>query len=310
MSVDWRFLGEAVILQSTPRLAKEYGLNVDLPEERMIYGTSLKQFLAIIDAYGIILRKLVQEFRVSWEDIYSNSDIGKERLALAESMEIEKSDAVLDVGCGRGYFTTAVAKHSKFVVGLDWMDGLGRKGWWQRFKSTMQELSLRNNVLEVKGNASLMPFKSERFTISACVHGVRNFPDTAIVQHALKEMKRVTSKGGRVIVVESLPTAMTKAQSAHLKMFDCKVKYERGDRHFFTQDELINFFENAGLKNPLTKTFDFNLSAAPPFFLLNTLKLPEEKRTQAEKEYAEAVELVKKYGEASPPALVVEAIVE
>jgi len=309
MSVDWRFLGEAVILQSTPRLAKKYGLQIDLPEERMLYGTSPKQFLTIIEKYEAVLRKLFHEFRVSWKEIYSNSDIGKERLAVARRMEIKENDAVLDIGCGRGYSSAALAMHSRFVVSLDLMNGLGRKGWWQKFKLTMRELTLRDRIFGVKGNAALMPFNGT-FSAVVSVHGIRNFPDKATLQQALKEMKRVTRKGGRVIVVESLPVAVTKAQEAHLKMFNCKVKYSSGDMSFFAEKELINFFENADLKEYHTKTIDFNLSAAPPFFFLNILNLPEEKRARAEKEYSEAVQAVKKWGETSTPAFFVEALVE
>jgi len=309
MSVDWGLMGEGVILQSVPRLVKRHKVQAVLPEERTLYGSSSQEYNAFIGKYEAVLRQLFLEFGVSWKDVYLNSDVGKERLKLAEKMRIAADDNVLDVGCGRGYFTAAAARHGKSVVGLDLMNGLGRRGWWQKFKLIMRELHLHTKIVGVKGNVVTMPFRDETFSVTASVHAIRNFLDTKIIQGAFKEMKRVTKNGGRVFVVESLLSATNKAQEAHLKMFNCKVKYTRGELPFFTEGELANLLENAGLRRFHTKTFDFNLSAAPPFFFLNTSTLPEERRAEAEREYNEAVESVRKWGEASPPALFVEAIV-
>jgi len=308
--VDWRLLGEGLILQSVPRLVKRHRFQVVLPHERTLYGSSLQEFKDVIDKYEAALRQLFQEFGVSWKDVYLNSDVGKERLALAKKMQIAADDNVLDVGCGRGYFTAATALHCKSVVGLDLMNGFGRRGWWQKFKLAMRELYLYKRVIGVKGNVIKMPFRDETFSVTVSVHAIRNFLDVKIIQDAFKEMKRVTQKGGRVIVVESLPSATNKAQEAHLKMFSCKVKYTGGDMSFFTKGQLTSLLENAGLQKFSLKTFNFNLSAAPPFFFLNTSTLPEEQRAEAAREYNEAVEAVRRWGEASPPALFVEATVE
>jgi len=112
------------------------------------------------------------------------------------------------------------------------------------------------------------------------------------------------------VIVESLPYAKNKRQQAHLKMFNCKVKYTRSELPYFTENQIAKLLEEAGLGKFNVKTFDFNLSAAPPFFFLNTSNLPEEHKAKAEIEYRKAVEAVKKWGEASPPALYMETFVE
>jgi len=307
MSEDWRLLGEGVMIQSVPRLVKQHKVNVALPEEQTLYGSSMQQFIDFMAKYEQVLRQLLHEFGVSWKDVYLNSDVGKERLVLTEKMDIDQDDIVLDVGCGRGFFTIAVSYQAKFVIGLDLMNGLGRKGWWQRFKLTMRKLQLYNKVAGVKGNAAKMPFKDETFSVTSSVHAIRNFQDIKTIQYAFKEMKRVTKKDGRVIVVENLPLAKNKAQEAHLKMFNCKVKYSPGELPYLAEGELTNLLESAGLRIFKIKTFDFSLSVAPPYFLLNASMLPEEQRAEAVREYNEAVEAVKKYGETSPPILMVEA---
>lgn len=309
MGVDWRLLGEGVILQSVPKLLKRHRVRVVLPQERAIYGSSQQGFNALIDKYDAALRQLFQKFGVSWKDVYLNSDVGKERLEVAEKMNIGANDSVLDVGCGRGFFTVAAAYHAKSVVGLDLMNGLGRQGWWQRLRLTLREFSMSKKVFGVKGDAAAMPFTDEAFSVVASVHAIRNFPDTKTIQRAFREVKRVTQRGDRVIMVENLPIAKTKAQQAHLKMFKCKVKYTRGELPYLSEKELTNILENAGLRHFQTKTFDFNLRTAPPFFFLNTSSLPEEQRVEAEREYNQAVEAIRKWGEASPPALYAEAVV-
>jgi hypothetical protein len=123
-------------------------------------------------------------------------------------------------------------------------------------------------------------------------------------------MIRVTKRGGRVIVVETLPSARNKAQEAHLRMFNCKVKYSQGELSYLTEEELIDLLEGVGLRISKMKKTDFSLSVAPPYFLFNTASVPEEQRAEAVGEYNEAVEAIKKYGETSPPALIAEAIVE
>jgi len=296
------------MIQSVPRLVKQHKVNAALPEERTLYGSSMDQFIDFARKYEQVLRQLFHEFGVSWKDVYLNSDVGKERLALANIMGLGQEDNVLDLGCGRGFFTIAAAYQAKFVIGLDLMNGLGRKGWWQRFNLTMRKLQLSNKVAGVKGNASKMSFKDQTFSVTSSVHAIRNFQDIKAIKDAFKEMKRVTKKSGRVIVVETLPLAKNKAQEAHMRMFNCKVKYSRGELFYLTEEELINLLESAGLRISKIKTFDFNLSVAPPYFLLNISTLPEEQRAEAVREYNEAVEAIKECGEASPPMLVAEAV--
>ena len=142
-----------------------------------------------------IVKQFFKDFKVSWWDIYLNSDIGIERAALEKEMKLREDDIVLDVGCGRGYFTIAAAKNVKFVVGLDLMNGYGRQGWWKNFKTTMQELNLLKKVQGMRSNAQQLPFKEGSFTVVAAVHSIRNFPNKQSIGRAISEMKRVVVEG-------------------------------------------------------------------------------------------------------------------
>jgi SAM-dependent methyltransferase len=174
----------------------------------------------------------------------------------------------------------------------------------------MGKLQLNNRVAGVKGNAAAMLFRDETFDVASSVHAIRNFQDVTAIHAAFKEMKRVTKKGGRVIVVETIPSARNKPQEAHIKMFNCKVKYSQGELPYLTEEKLTDLLKDVGLNVSKTKKTDFNLSVAPPYFLFNAASVPEEQRAEAVREYNDAVATIKKYGETSPPTLTVEAAVE
>lgn len=303
MGVNLQLLG----IQAIQRLAKRYGVQVEFPEERTLFGMAPAGFQKVFKDSGKILSTLFEEFKASWWDVYCNSDIGMERLALAKEMQLQEDDVVLDVGCGRGYFSIAAARFSMFVVGLDLMNGFGRQGWWRNFRVSMHELNLSDRVLGVRSNGICVPFKDYSFTLAVAVHSIRNFPDRDSIERAVSEMKRVVTEKGNVIIVESLPIARTNAQEAHLQMFRCKMKYIRGELDFLPEKELVEMFHRVGFSKVEVKQLNYDWSAAPPFFCLDTCSLTEREREEAQKAYDKAVDMIRKWGDASPPAILVKA---
>lgn len=309
MIIQVRFLSEWIAVQAAPKLGKIIGIPMNLLPEHMIYGLTHQKLDTTLKKYRKFLEKLMNEHNLSWWDIYINSDVGKERLALAEKMNIEKIDVALDVGCGRGYFTIALATFCDVACSLDLMNGYGRKGWWTNFRSVMRALELDGKVMGERSSAERIPFRDGSFSLTVSVHALRNIRDRPTIINTLKEMHRVTRKGGRVIIAENLPEARTKAQEAHLRMFEVQTRYVRGDNPLHTETEVIEMFKEAGMTPIRKQIFDFNLSATPPIFALNINSLPEELRENAETNYLEAVEMIRKYGELSTPVLLVETIV-
>jgi ubiquinone/menaquinone biosynthesis C-methylase UbiE len=222
-------------------------------------------------------------------------------------MQLQENEVILDVGCGRGYFSIAAAKFSKFIIGLDIMNGFGRQGWWRNFRISMQELNLSDKILGVRSHASSIPFRDSSFSLAVAVHSVRNFQDKESIKRAVSEMKRVVTKKGNVIIVESLPIAKNKAQEAHLQMFRYKVKYTSGELDFLSEKELVEMFHSVGFSKIETKQLNYNLSAAPPFFYLDSSSLAEREREEAKKAYDRAIAMIKKWGDASPPAVFIKA---
>lgn len=296
-------------ITAIPRLADKFEVQVKLPKERMLFGMPGKEFLQVCEEATKILNLFFKEHKVSWWDVYCNSDIGMERMALAKQMQFDKHDMVLDVGCGRGYFSIAAAKSCKFLVGVDLMNGGGRRGWWKNFRTSLCKMNLFEGVACVRSDARRVSFRSSSFNVATTVHAIRNFRDKPCIETVLMEMKRVVVKGGSVILVESLPVARTKPQEAHLEMFRCKVKCTSGDMSYLPKEELLEMFQRAGFKKIEVKELNYNWSAAPPLFSIDPYlsSLKENERGEAREAYDRAIRMVRKWGQVSPPAVFVKA---
>jgi len=305
MGINLQLLG----LQAVPRLAKKFDVELNGFSGFIdLYGTSPEEFRKAYEKCGKILKYLFKEFNVSWWDVYLNSDIGMERMGLARDMGLEKSDIVLDVGCGRAYFTVAAARCSRRVIGLDAMNGMSRRGWWKNFKESIYELKLARKIQGLKADMQSVPLKDYSIDKAVAVHCIRNFQNQQVMQNALREMNRVLSKEGEMIIVENIPIARNKAQEAHLAMYKCKCNYSSGDVYYFSKEELLRMFRNVGLRETHVEVVDYNLSATPPIFYLDTSHLSKGQIEKAQRKYIEAVDMIREHGETSPPALIIKAV--
>lgn len=113
----------------------------------------------------------------------------KENLYLKKN--IKKDSVVLDVGCGFGRSTETVAKSVKKVVGID-----NNKEFIKKIKNKLLKFE---NVEIFFEDAKKMHFSDNTFNYTICMGNT--FGDFGKDKlNILKEMKRVTQKGGRVII--------------------------------------------------------------------------------------------------------------
>lgn len=305
MAVNLQLLG----LQAIPRLAKKYDIKLeDFSGFLDLYGASPNKFQEAYHKSSQILEDFFNRLDISWWDVYMNSDIGMERIAVARDMELDEDETVLDVGCGRAYFTIAAARFSRRVIGLDAMNGMSRSGWWRNFSESISELRLGRRIQGLKGHAESIPLKDNSVDKAVSVHAVRNFRNRQAMQNAFQEMGRVISRDGEVVIVENIPIARNKAQEAHLAFFRCKCRYTSGDNYYFSSQELLQMVRDAGLTQVKVERVDYNLSATPPVFYLDSSALNEGEVEEAQELYASAIDMVKRHGEASPPALIIQAV--
>lgn len=124
--------------------------------------------------YGTILDEKSEILR---KEIYNRIGIKK----------IFRDKKILDLGCGTGADSLNFSKFSKSVVGLD----VDSHNHWEKLRSS--------KIRFVVGNSGKLPFGNNQFDcvfLKDLLHHVKD------VEKTLKEIKRVTKKGGTVIILE------------------------------------------------------------------------------------------------------------
>lgn len=299
---------ELLCMQAAQRLAHQHQIDVELPSYRSFYGLEPTEFMKQLKFCAAFVQELIDTTPITYQDLYAASDIGRERLLLVGKLNISPNFIVLDVGCGRGYTTFAAALQGAQVIGIDLMNGGGRWDWWQNWISTANELQLSQLIFGIRGDITTPPIQSNTGILCLSAHAIRNLHSLTTFTDAFRQMGRITGPQGRIYIAESLPVAKTKAQEAHLQLYNLRVKHKQGDLALLPEDELKTLVENAGLSIIESTIHDFRLAATPPIFWLDPPKTPKYNRKRALDEFYEAIAAVHKHGETSTPLLLLTAI--
>jgi demethylmenaquinone methyltransferase/2-methoxy-6-polyprenyl-1,4-benzoquinol methylase len=120
------------------------------------------------------------------------------RKVVARAVGAAEGETVLDVAAGTGTSSASFATEGAQCVACDFSLGMLRQGARQRGGAAA------GGVRFVAGDALALPFADESFDAVTISFGLRNVHD---VDAALRELKRVTKKGGRLVICEfSSPT--------------------------------------------------------------------------------------------------------
>ncbi|MGJ9456819.1 demethylmenaquinone methyltransferase [Oceanobacillus sp. CF4.6] len=133
------------------------------------------------------------------------------RKDIMKRMSVEQGSRALDVCCGTGDWSVALAR----VVGIEGsVTGLDfSKNMLSVAEKKKEELNLDQLEL-IHGNAMELPFEDNSFDYVTIGFGLRNVPDYMTV---LKEMHRVVKPGGKVVCLEtSQPTLIGFRQAYYL----------------------------------------------------------------------------------------------
>lgn len=115
------------------------------------------------------------------------------RRAMVEAVAPRPGELVLDLAAGTGCSTEPFAEHGATAVPCDFSVGMLRQGKVDR-----------PGLPFVAGDGTRLPFLDGTFDAVTISYGLRNFVDPVA---GLREMRRVTRPGGRVVVCEfSRPT--------------------------------------------------------------------------------------------------------
>lgn len=195
----------------------------------------------------------------------------KWRQVTMDKMNVKKGETALDLCCGTGDWTIALAekagKEGK-VIGLDFSGNMLAVA---REKVENKELS---QVQFIQGNAMELPFDDNTFDYVTIGFGLRNVPD---YMQVLKEMFRVTKPGGMAVCLETSQPTMPVFRQAYYAYFRFVMPLfgklfaksyneyswlQESARDFPGMNELAQMFWQAGFTDVIYKPFTGGAAAA------------------------------------------------
>ncbi len=155
----------------------------------------------------------------------------REYAALKGMLDLKSTDAVLDIGCGDGYWTSRIATHSGQVTGLD--PDARSLSFATRFRSGA-------HIAYVQGFAESLPFPDGSFDKVVSVSCVEHFADPS---RSIQEMARVLRPGGKIAL--SIDSLLAENSGDGFRRWHKR-------RHFvtqyFDQDTFTRMLQSAGFQ--------------------------------------------------------------
>ena len=154
---------------------------------------------------------------------------------LIEMSGVGKSDTVLNVACGPGLVACEFAPRASHVTGIDITGAMIEEA-----RALGREKNL-SNVEWVCGNADPLPFGDGSYSLVITRYSFHHFLDP---RSALREMIRVCSLGGRVLVADVC------VGEEHSGLYDAMEKMrDESHVHALTEPEFTDMFVRSGLKD-------------------------------------------------------------
>ncbi|MFC6259326.1 demethylmenaquinone methyltransferase [Levilactobacillus fujinensis] len=196
------------------------------------------------------------------------------RKNVMQAMTINPGDFALDLCCGTGDWTLALANAvgpAGHVVGLDFSEVMLTQA-----TAKVRAAKREDRITLRQGDAMQLPYPDNSFNVVTIGFGLRNVPDA---NQVLREMTRVVKPGGQVVCLEtSQPTnpivhagwqlyfghlvpLMGRVVAHHYQAYNY---LQQSTHHFVSVDELAAMFREAGLVK--VHYTPFNLGAAAVHF--------------------------------------------
>lgn len=124
------------------------------------------------------------------------------RRALREIVDPRREQRILDVACGTGDFSIAIARKMRpgsRVTGLDLSPGM-----LAVMQEKLRKSGLQDRIDTLEGDCEKLPWQAPCFDVVTIAFGIRNFEDRGA---ALREILRVLKPGGKLVILElSVPS--------------------------------------------------------------------------------------------------------
>ena len=119
------------------------------------------------------------------------------RRALREIVDTRLPQRILDIACGTGDFSLAIARRThtdSLITGLDLSEGM-----LTVMREKVEKAGLSERISCLQGDSESMPFQDGSFDVVTIAFGIRNFEHR---EAALREILRVLRPGGRLVILE------------------------------------------------------------------------------------------------------------
>jgi ubiquinone/menaquinone biosynthesis C-methylase UbiE len=163
---------------------------------------------------------------------------------ITEAGRAASNDTVLDVACGGGIVVCAFAPHVRHATGIDMTPAMLDQS---RKLAAQKQLT---NVTWMKGDVTTLPFPDASFSIVTTRFSFHHFLDPFAV---MKEMVRVCTPGGRIVVVDMFCWE-DPAKAARWNLLE-KLR-DPSHVRCLSLSELTAMFPHAGLAAPKATFYD------------------------------------------------------
>ncbi|MBI5134191.1 MAG: class I SAM-dependent methyltransferase [Candidatus Taylorbacteria bacterium] len=188
-----------------------------------------------------------------WYDkVVNDDDSYQAKVILPNVLRIvalEKGKKVLDLACGQGYFSHALAAKGAHVTGVD-------------ISSELIEIARthagHNEEFYVSSAESLPAFKEKGFDVAICVLAIQNIDRMA---QAFREVSRVLKDKGRFVLVLNHPAFRIPEESSWGWDEKDGVQYRRVDGYMSESRSAIDMHPGKTEKKDLTYSFHRPLQA-------------------------------------------------
>ena len=155
--------------------------------------------------------------------------------------EVSQKDTVLDVACGPGLITFPFARIASKVTGMDITPKM-----IERAKELQVENGIKNITWDL-GNAYALPYENNSFSLVVTRYSFHHLLNP---EDALKEMKRVCTSNGKIVIIDVCPPLEKQDAYNHFETLR-----DPSHTRALNMDEFIKLFEIAGLSNLKTELY-------------------------------------------------------
>jgi ubiquinone/menaquinone biosynthesis C-methylase UbiE len=192
------------------------------------------------------LQRVKQEFRRQADHFAASAAItdGKLTKRLIEAVGPNAKELILDLACGPGIVSAALAPNAREVVAFDLTPEM-----LQKARQRCSEARL-DNVTFSEGSATDLPFPDRCFDVVVTRLSIHHFKKPPVV---LAEMLRVLNYGGRVVVAD-----VVSSEDFEKSSLQNAIERLRDPSHIrmLPTSELVNLVEAAGFTIDIQDAWD------------------------------------------------------